>query len=83
MTISGHQRVVLDADADVVEARIDVFSWPDVTTRLEGQHHAGPQRTPLTRKLVVAGVVHVEAQPVPGAVHVEAAVGLALQHAIE
>ena len=47
----------------------------DVEARLDRQHHPRLQHPPLLAELVVADVVHVHAQPVAGAVHVELAVG--------
>ncbi len=68
--------VVLDADADAAPLlRHRAVVGRDVDARLHGQHHAGLQHAPLAADLVVADVVHVEPQPVPGTVHVEGAVG--------
>jgi hypothetical protein len=50
----------------------------DVEAGLDRQHHARLEHAPLVADLVVADVVHVHAQPVAGAVHVEAAVGAVL-----
>ena len=44
----------------------------DVEARLDGEHHAGLQLARTCPSMhVVAGVVHVQAEPVAGAVHVE------------
>ena len=70
----GDEHVVLDAHADVPEALGHVLGRPDVAARLDGERHARPERLPFAAVLVVAGVVHVEPEPVPGAMHVEALV---------
>ncbi len=60
-----------------------VVRGADVQAGLDGERHARRQRAPLAGALVVARVVHVQAEPVPGAVHVEALVGFLLQHRIQ
>ena len=39
----------------------------DVDARLDGEHHARFQHAPFAADLVVADIMHVEAEPVPGA----------------
>ncbi len=64
--VGGHDDVVLDADADPLEARRLVARGrgAEVQPRLDGEDHARLEdpRGPVAR--VVAGVVHVEPQPV-------------------
>src|ERR1700694_678030 len=79
----GDQDVVLDADADVVQRFRHIVGGTDIEAWLDGQDHARGKRAPLARALVIAGIVHVEAQPVPGAVHIEALVGLLLEDLVE
>ena len=56
------------------------FVGADIEPGLDRERHAGAERAPVALALVVAGVVHVEAEPVAGAVHVEALVGFFLKH---
>src|SRR5215831_13016634 len=70
----GHDDVVLDAHADVPERFRDAFGGPHVAPRLDREGHARLQAPPLPARLVFAGVVDVEAEPMAGAVHVEAPV---------
>src|SRR5258706_4471101 len=78
----GHQRIVLYAYADVPEFFRNVFGGPYVTARLDRQHHARLEREPGAIALVVARVMHIHAQPVSGAVHVEAPIVAGLDHAV-
>ena len=75
----GDQRIILDADADVPECFRHVGGRADVAAGFDGQHHARQQRTPFAAELVFARIVDIHAQPVAGAVHVEAAI-VALFH---
>src|SRR2546422_2704828 len=79
----GDEDVVLDTDADVVQRLWHIVGGTDVEAGLYRQHHARREAAPLSRALVIAGIVHVEAQPVPGAVHIEALVGLLLEDFVE
>src|SRR6266480_2478435 len=79
----GDEDVVLDADADVVQRLWHIVGGTDVEAGLDRQHHARREAAPLSRALVIAGIVHVEAQPVPGAVHIEALVGFLLEDLVE
>ena len=47
----------------------------EVEAGLDGEHHAGLERPRARRRVVGADVVHVHAEPVAGAVHVERPVG--------
>src|SRR5215469_6110902 len=72
----GDDHVVLDANADVTEAsRHATGRSRQINPRLYGHHHPRFQDPPFITDLVVAHVVHVEAEPVAGAVHEEAPVG--------
>src|SRR5881392_42854 len=79
----GNEDVVLDTDADVVQRLWHIVGGTDIEAGLYRQHHARREAAPLSRALVIAGIVHVEAQPVPGAVHIEALVGLLLEDFVE
>src|SRR5260221_13254512 len=81
--LRGDQHIVLDAHADVPEWLGNVVRRADVKARLDGEHHAGPQLAPLALLHVVACVVHVEAEPVAGAVHVELLVRVVLEHLVD
>src|SRR5579859_3593247 len=73
-----HQDVVLDADADIAEApRHAARARRQVDTRLHRERHARLEYAPCVADLVVAHVVHIEPEPVAGAVHEEAPVGAA------
>src|SRR5882757_33494 len=73
-TLRPDQHIVLDADADAEEARVDAGGIRrDVQARLDRHHHAGLERARLAIQLVAADVVHVHAEPVAGAVHIELA----------
>ncbi len=48
-----------------------VVGGTNVSARLDGEHHAGTQLLRRALHLVQPGVVHVHAEPVPRAVHVE------------
>ena len=43
----------------------------------------GASVAPLTVTFVIAGVVHVESEPVPGAVHIESLVVAGLDHLVD
>src|SRR5438552_7688829 len=61
--------------AVLAEAELHGFAGGvEVETGLDGQHHAGLERARLAVDAVVTDVVHVHAEPVAGAVHVELAV---------
>src|SRR6266403_1501170 len=79
----GDEDVVLDTDADVVQRLWHIAGGTDIEAGLDRQHHARREAAPLSRTLVIAGIVHVEAQPVPGAVHIEALVGFLLEDLVE
>ena len=70
--------VVLDADADAAEARIGLLVvLRDVEARLDREDLPRLEPARLAVDAVAADVVHVEAEPVAGRVHVVGAVGLA------
>src|SRR5262245_12244600 len=80
----GHQDVVLDADADAAKGLRDVVGvGGDVQSGLDGEHHAGLERARRVAELVLPDVVHVAAEPVAGAVHVEALVLLVFDHLVD
>src|SRR5882724_2612692 len=79
-TIGRHDDVVFDAHADVPERLRDVVGGPDVAARLDRQGHPGIESTPFASRLVLAGVVDVEAEPMSGAVDVETLVVLGFDH---
>ncbi len=89
--IRGDQHVVLDAHADVVEGLRHIRCGPQVQARFDRQHHAGLQPAPWplaaigrsTGLAIVADIVHVEPEPVSGAMHVELSIRPAFQQAIE
>src|SRR5258708_5531829 len=72
--------VVLDAYARIPELPGHVVGRADVAARLHGQDHARLEAAPLPARFVFSGVVHVQAEPMPGAMHVEALVILGLDH---
>src|SRR6266705_1305607 len=79
----GHQDVVFDTHADVPEFLGHVLAGTDVATRLDRQQHAGLERARLAVDAVEPYVVHIEPEPVPGAMHVELLVRTGLQHRVE
>src|SRR5258706_1213815 len=72
--------VVLDAYARIPELPGYVVGRADVAARLHGQDHARLEAAPLPARFVFSGVVHVQAEPMPGSMHVEALVVLGLDH---
>src|SRR5690606_8868384 len=71
----GDRHVVLDADADAAPFRGHAgVVVGDVQARLDGELHARLQQPRLAVDAVVAHVVHVQAEPVPGLVAVVALV---------
>src|SRR5579864_4256928 len=73
---TGHQYVVLDADADIAEApRHAPRAGRQIDPGLHRESHSRLEHAPFVPHLVVAHVVHVEPEPVTGAVHEEAPVG--------
>src|SRR5262245_37815131 len=79
----AYRDVVLDTHADVPERFGYALGRPNVAARLDGERHPGLEPPPLAARLVLARVVHVEAEPVPGAVHVEAPVVFRLDHLVD
>src|SRR5882672_785627 len=74
----GHQHLILDANADVPEFLRYSRRGSNVNPRFDGQHHPRLQYPPLAPDLVIADVMHVEAEPVSGAVTEEFQVLLVL-----
>src|SRR5712692_11717050 len=72
--------VVLDSYARVPELSGYVVTWPDVAARLYGQGHTRLESAPLPSRFVFSGVMNVQAEPMSGAMHVEALVILGLDH---
>src|SRR6266581_5284048 len=72
--------VVLDAYARVPELLGYVVGRSDVAARLHGQGHARLESAPLSARFVFSGVMDVQAEPMSGAMHVEALVILDLDH---
>src|SRR6266852_9183926 len=72
--------VVFDAHARVPELPGHVVGRPNVAARLHGQGHARLEAAPLPARFVFSGVSDVQAEPMPGAMHVEALVILGLDH---
>ena len=82
--VLGHEHVVLDADADAAERRGHVLGvGGHVEPRLDREHHAGLERPRRAVDRVAADVVHVAAEPVARAVHVEAPVELLLDRLVD
>src|SRR6266853_492761 len=75
--------VVLDAYARVPELPRYVVGWPDIAARLYGQGHARLEAAPFPARFVFSRVMDVEAEPMSGAVHVEALVILGLDDLLD
>src|SRR5882762_3624447 len=75
--------VVLDAYPRVPELSGYVVGWPDVAARLYSQGHTRLESAPLPARFVFSGVMDVQAEPMSGAMHVEALVILGLDHFFE
>src|SRR5712692_8380976 len=58
-----HHDVVLDAYADVAQRFRHVIGRPDVEPGLDGERHPRRAAAPIARALVLAGIVHVQAEP--------------------
>src|SRR5215831_5344315 len=78
-----HDDIVLDAHADVPESLRDAFSGAHVAPWLDREGHARIEAPPLPARLVLAGVVDIQAEPMAGAVHVEAPVVLRLDDLVD
>src|SRR3974390_1140942 len=65
-----HGDVVFDAHADVPQRLGDLLRRADVASRLHGKRHPGLKAAPFPARLVFPGVVNVQPQPMPRAVHV-------------
>src|SRR6185312_8131822 len=75
-TLLGHHDIVLDPDADAMEALgYAARAGRNIDTRLDGHDHTGLEHAPLIADLVIPNVVHVHAEPVARAVHEEPAIG--------
>src|SRR5260221_957488 len=72
--------VVFDAHARVPELPGYVVGRPNVAARLHRQGHARLEAAPLPARFVFSGVMDVQAEPMSGAMHVEALVILGLDH---
>ena len=89
MAVRGDRHIVFDANADALPALIDLrltfgHSQPitDVQPRLDGEHDAGLQsHRPLTQA-IGTDVMHVEAEPVPGAMHIKVAIVAVFDHRV-
>lgn len=81
MTTLGDDEVVLQADPDASERRGTPFDpfRVEVESRLHREHHAGLEGARRTSSRVVAGVVHLEPQPVRGLMGKEWLVGSGLE----
>src|SRR6266853_5858778 len=75
-----NDNVVLDAHTGIPELQGYIVGRADVAARLHGQDHARFEAAPLPARFVFSGVVHVQAKPMPGAMHVEALVILGFDH---
>src|ERR1700694_1454709 len=65
--IGGYQHLILDANADVPELLRYSRRRSNVNPRLDGEHHPRLQYPPLAADFVIADVMHVQTQPMPGA----------------
>ena len=77
-SVVGHEHIVLDANADVPELLGYARRGANIDARLDGERHAGLEHSPFPAHLVVADVVHIETQPVAGAMVEKRQVGLLL-----
>src|SRR5712691_12121713 len=75
-----HDNVVLNAYADVPELPGHVVGRSDVAARFYSQGHSRLEAAPLPARFIFSGVMDVQAEPMSGAVHVEALVILGLDH---
>src|SRR5204862_2121860 len=78
-----HDDVVLDAHPGVPELPGHVIGRPDVAARLYGQCHARLEAAPLPARFVFSCGMDVQAEPMSGAMHVEALVLLGLGRPLE
>ena len=87
-TAVGDDRIVLNANADVMKRGGDIGLWPDVKTGFDRQHHSGLQDSALCRLsggywfAVSAAIVDIHPKPMAGPVHVKRAVRLVGDHII-
>src|SRR3954447_15681098 len=81
--VRGNDDIVFDAYADVPQMPGYVVGRPDIASRLHRQHHPRFQSAPLPVALVIAAVVYIHSQPVPGTMHIELAVVAAFDHRID
>src|SRR5690554_2240266 len=72
--VDGNHGVVFNAYADVPERFGDIVRGTDVAARLNGHDHTRDEVAPFAVLFVLACVMHVAAEPMARAVHVETAV---------
>lgn len=74
VSVFGDQDVVFDADADALEGigGGDVVVGVKVEAGFDGEDHAGAEDAGAALGVVVsASIVHIEAEPMGGTVHIE------------
>ena len=70
-----NQNIILDTDADSVPWLWDIFIDRDINTRFDGQHHAWFEGAPGVAYAIFSNVMHVDPEPMTGAVDKEFSIG--------
>ena len=84
MSRFGDDHIVLDANADPSKSSVDFFVvGGDVEPGLDREYHAGLQLPVFAIDPVDPHIVHVEAEPMAGVVHVEPSLGLVRDQLID
>src|SRR5882672_9378053 len=78
--IGGHGDIVFDAHADIPERSRYVVGRPYVAARFDREGHPRLESTPFASRFVFPRVVDIEAEPMPGAVHVKTLVVFGFDH---
>ena len=80
----GHQHVILDANANTPPLLVHRgVIRRHIQTRLHGQRHARLQLAPLFLNAVITHVMHIQTQPMAGAVHKELSVAFRFHQLVE
>src|SRR4051812_33144873 len=83
MPPGGYCDVIFNADADVGELRWNAVASLYIAARFYRKDHARLELAPFAIALVIPRVVHVEPEPVAGAVHIVFAVRARLDHGVD
>ena len=75
LPLARHGNIIFNSNSDVAKFFRDLATVADVDPRLNRRNHSTFENAPFITHLVIADVVHIHPDPMPGSVHVKGLIG--------